>query len=243
MNYSYKMFEKEITKGNHVSYHFAYEYFDTLSPSNSKLYNYEKQLKENVTNHFDLVGFQNALTTPNTTVKGDAHFHVGIYKKMIDDNVKKFFHLKSNFLMVYFTKKVSNATKPSPYKCGYTHEVLRTLKNPFESEGLKLLELFEKETCHPIFASNFNIDGNPEDDELNFEIKPFYSTENYFSLKKKILDNFDVRKEILDLYDKKFINYKPTDFHFHFKIKFSKKDPVVKFYRTFPPPTNPYFFA
>jgi len=243
MNYTYKMFEKELTNGNHVSYHFAYEYFDTLSPKNSKLYQYEKKLKTSVTDHFNLIGFQNALTTPNTTIGGDAHFHVGVHRRLIDDSVKNFFHINSNFLVIYFTKKVGQATEKSSYKCGYSQDTLKSLKHPLEGEGIKLLEIFKNETAQSIFASNFTQDGKLEDNELNFEIKPHYSSENYFKLKNKIIENFDVREEILNRYDKKFINYSPTDFHFHFKIKLSEKPPVVKFYRTFPAPTNPYFFC
>lgn len=234
------MFEKEITKGNHVSYHFIYPYFDTISPKNSKLYQYEKQLKETVTNYFDLNGFQNALTTPNTTLKEDACFHIGMHKKFIGDEVRKFFKIKSNFPTVYFTKKIKDATKESSYKCGYTLEVLKTLNHPLENDSIELMKLFEAETSQAIFASHFNPNGEIVENEMNFEIIPHYTKENYFSIKNKLIENFNVRKEILDLYDKKFANYKGTDFHYHVKIKLKPTETSVKFYRTFP--INPYLF-
>lgn len=240
MNYTYKMFEKELTKGRHVSYHFIYPYFDTLSPKNSKLYQYEKELKETVTQHFDLVGFQNALTTPNTTLKEDACFHVGMHKKFIDDETRKFFHIKSDFPMVYFTKKIKNAAKRSPYKCGYTYEVLKKIKHPLEDKAVELMDLFSEETSQPIFASHFMENGKIVEDEMNFEIIPHYTKENYFSIKNKLIKNFDVREEVLNLYDKKFANYKGTDFHYHVKIKLKPSGTTVKFYRTFP--INPYLF-
>jgi len=240
MNYTYKMFEKEVTKGTHVSYHFIYPYFDTISPINSKLYQYEKQLKETVTKHFDLVGFQNALTTPNTTLNEDACFHIGMHKKFIDEDTRKFFHIKSSFPIVYFTKKVKDATKRSPYKCGYTYEVLKQLKHPLEEKIAEWMSLFKDETSQPIFASHFTEDGRIVDNEMNFEIIPHYTKENYFSIKNKLIENFDVRREVLDLYDRKFTNYKGTDFHYHVKLKLKQSGTTIKFYRTFP--INPYLF-
>jgi len=240
MNYIYKMFEKELTKGNHVSYHFIYDYFETLSPKNSKLYQYEKQLKDIVTKNFDLQGFQNAITTPNTTLKEDAHFHVGLYKRFIDDEVKDFFHIKSDFPVVYFTKKINDAVKESSYKCGYSYSVLKELNHPLEEEVTKLMKLFEEETSQSIFASHFKEDGDINDNEMNFEIIPHYNKQTFFSIKQKLLKNFDVREEILNSYDKKFANYKKEDFHYHVKIKLKKSETTVKFYRTFP--INPYVF-
>lgn len=240
MRYTYKMFEKEVTHGNHVSYHFIYPYFDTISPKNSKLYQYEKQLKETVTDYFDLIGFQNALTTPNTTLKEDACFHVGMHKRTIDNEAKKFFNIKTSFPIVYFTKKVKEATHESSYKCGYTYDVLKELHHPLENDVTKLMELFKEETSQPIFASHFHSNGELVETEMNFEIIPHYTKQNYFSLKKKLIENFNVRKEVLDLYDNKFNNYKGTDFHYHIKIKLKPGMTTVKFYRTFP--INPYLF-
>lgn len=234
------MFEKEVTRGNHVSYHFIYPYFDTLSPENSKLYQYEKQLKESVTQHFDLLGFQNALTTPNTTLKEDACFHIGSYRKIIDKETRDFFHIKSDFPMVYFTKKVNDATKNSSYKCGYGYDVLKTLKHPLEEDILKIKDLFKEETSQSIFASHFMSNGKIVENEMNFEIIPHYTKENFFALKNKLIENFDVRKEVLDLYDKKFVNYKGRDFHYHVKLKLKSSGTTIKFYRTFP--INPYLF-
>ena len=238
MEHTYRMFEKEVTKGNHVSYHFIYPYFDTISPKNSKLYQYEKQLKETVTEHFDLNGFQNALTTPNTTLSEDACFHVGTHIKIIDQKTKDFFHIKSNFFTIYFTKKIKDATKESPYKCGYNFETLKSLNHPLESDVAKIMELFEQETSQVIFASHFKTNGDIIDNVMNLEIIPHYTKENYFSIKDKLINNFDVRSEVLNLYDKKFSKYKGTDFHYHIKIKIKPENTTVKFYRTFP--INPY---
>lgn len=241
MIHTYKMFEKELTFGNHVSYHFIYDYFDIVSPKNSKLYQYEKQLKETVTDHFDLVGFQNAITTPNTTLNDDAYFHVAMYRRFMDDETKNFFHINSKFPITYFTKKINDATKPSPYKCGYVYEVLKYLRHPLESKIIELMNFFKEETSHPIFASHFKENGELIENEMNLEIMPHYTKENFFSLKKKLIENFDVKKEVLDLYDKKFANYNEKDFHYHLKIKLKSDVTTIKFYRTFP--INPYLLT
>lgn len=242
MIHTYKMFEKELTQGNHVSYHFMYKYFDTISPKNSKLYLYERELKNTVTKYCDLNGFQNALTTPNTTLNEDACFHVGIHKRFIDANIKDFFKIKTNLPLIYFTKKVKEATKESMFKCGYTLTTLKELNHSLESSAIETLNLFKDETSQPIFASYFTKEGKIIEDEMNVEIIPKYSKENYFSIKQKILKNFQVKKEILDLYDKKFVDYHQNDFHYHVKIKLKKEgNCTVKFYRTYPFWTkNPY---
>ena len=238
MSHLYKMFEKELTHGNHVSYHFFYNYFDTISPKNSKLYQYEKQLKETVTNYFDLVGFQNTITSPNTTLRDDASFNVAMYTRFIDDETKKFFHINSKFPITYFAKKVNDSIKPSPYKCGYVYETLKYLKHPLEDKIIEFMDFFKEETSHPIFASHFDENGESIEDEMNLEIMPHYTRENFLSLKKKLIENFDVKKEVLDLYDKKLLNYKETDFHYHLKIKLKSNKTIIKFYRTYP--INPY---
>lgn len=237
MKYSYYMFEKELTYGNHVSYHFIYDYFDTISSPKSKLYQYEKFLKENISRKIDLNGFQNAITTPNTTLNEDA-FHIGSDKKLIDDNIKSFFKINCNFPVIYFTKKISNAEKISPYKCGYTVNVLSKLNNNFKDCAFSMRELFKSDAKQFIFASHFNEDGIENQEELNVEIVPHYSKENFLEIQKKLLDNFEIKKEILSLYEKKFKNYKRENFHYHIKIKFTKKGTIVKFYRTYP--KNPY---
>jgi len=238
MKHTYKMFEKELTHGNHVSYHFAYEYFETISPKNSKLYLYEKELKESVTRYFDIRGLQAAITTPNTTLNEDACFHIGTYHRFIDNVVRKYFHIKSDFPIVYFTKKIKDAAVESPYKCGYTYDVFKTLNHPMEKDGIRLMNLFDAECAKPIFASHFTKTGEMMEDEMNFEIIPHYTKENYFLLKRKLLDNFSLRKNVFDLYDRKFESYVANDFHYHVKIKLKSTGNTVKFYRTFP--TNPY---
>lgn len=239
MSYTYKMFEKELTFGNHVSYHFIYNYFDTLSPSNSKLYQYEKELKEKINPFIDLKGFQNAITTPNTTIKEDAYFHVGMFQKQINKSVKDFFKINTDVYIMYFTKKIKDVVKETEFKCGYPLNVfLNSIEHKFKREAIELVDLFSEESSNYIIANNFYQDGSINHDEINVEIIPKYSKENYFSLKNKLLNTFSLKKDVFDLYDKKFENYIKSDFHYHVKIKLKDSNPTVKFYRTFP--FNPY---
>lgn len=237
MSYSYYIFEKELTKGNHVSYHFVYDYFRPLSPTNSKLYQYEKFLFENISSKVDLNGFQNALTVPNTTSDG-AYLHIGMHKKNIGPEIKNLFKIKVNFPIIYFTKPLDDALKISKFKCGYHPSQLKQLNHKFEEESLNLMNEFKDETQHFILASYFDANGHVIHDEMNVEILPKYGKNNYFQLKDKLLKKYDLKPGIFDLYDKKFKNYEKNDFHYHVKIKLIDDKTTIKFYRTYP--HNPY---
>lgn len=237
MSYSYYIFEKELTKGNHVSYHFVYDYFRPLSPINSKVYFYEKYLFENISSQIDLNGFQNALTVPNTTSDG-AYIHIGMHKKFIDSEVKNLFKIKVDFPIIYFTKPLNDALKISKHKCGYYPSYLKSLNHKFEAQSLDLMDEFREETQHFILASYFDENGYVIQDEMNVEILPKYSKDNYFRLKDKLLKKYNLKPGIFELYDKKFENYKKDDFHYHVKIKLTDIKTTVKFYRTYP--HNPY---
>lgn len=240
--YQYCMFEKEITNNRMVSNHFIYDYFDTVSPENSKLYILEKQLKESVTlAGMDTRGFAIAITPGNTTSPNEDMFHIGSHIKKIDDNVMDFFKLKANFEVLYFSKKVKNATQESDFKCGYTPETFFNQLNfsKWKSETENFLEAFQENAHHIIVASHFNPDGSNNEKELNLEIVPEYSLDNYQWLKTKLLAMYDIREGMFDLYDKKFVNYTPEKFHFHVKVKYTDAGVAVKFYRTWP--YNPYY--
>jgi hypothetical protein len=237
MNYSYYIFEKELTSGNHVSYHFVYDYFRPLSPVNSKVYPYEKFLFENVSSKIDLNGFQNALTVPNTTSDG-AYLHIGMHKKSIGSEVKDLFHIKVDFPIIYFTKPLDDLFKKSRHKCGYYSTQLKNLNHKFEDQSLELMNEFRDETQYFILASYFGENGEVLHDEMNVEILPKYSKNNYYQLKDKLLKRYNLKKDIFDLYDKKFETYERSDFHYHVKIKLNDSKTTVKFYRTYP--HNPY---
>lgn len=235
------MFEKELTHGNHVSYHFIYDYFDTVSPENSKLYLLEKKLRDSVTyNGMDLRGYGNAITPANTTSPNEDVFHIGCYYKAIGPEIQDFFKIKADFQVLYFSKKIDKATEESSFKCGYTpdHFFKEMNFSKWKEEAYKVVQTFEENAHHIILASHFNADGSVNEKELNVEIIPEYSKNNYYWLKENLLKNFDLRKEVFDLYDKKFEGYYLEKFHFHAKIKYTDAGVTVKFYRTWP--FNPY---
>lgn len=241
--YRYCMFEKEITRNKFVSCHFIYDCFDTVSPENSPLYHLEKQLKDNVTlAGMDTHGYAIAVTPGNTTSPRENMFHLGSYLKVIDQDVLHFFKMPVDFEVLYFSKKVKNATLESDFKCGYTPEVFFNELNfpKWKAEAEKFVETFQENAHHIIFASHFNSDGSINDKELNLEIVPEYSLENYHWLKQKLIENYDLQEGIFDLYDKKFENYTPEKFHFHVKVKHTDVGVTVKFYRTWP--YNPYYY-
>lgn len=235
------MFEKELTHGNHVSYHFIYDYFDTVSPTNSKLYLLEEKLRDSITYQgMDLRGYGNAITPANTTSPDEDVFHIGSYYKPIGSEIQTFFKIPVDFQVLYFSKKIANATKESSFKCGYMPEYFFNEMgfSKWKDEAYHLVKLFEENAHHIIIASHFNADGSVNEKELNVEIIPNYSVENYYWLKQNLLNTFDLRKDVFDLYDKKFEGYYLEKFHFHAKIKFTDEKTTVKFYRTWP--FNPY---
>ena len=90
-----------------------------------------------------------------------------------------------------------------------------------------------------ILAGDFDKDGNFIDETINIEIIPYQNKENYFKIKNILLDDYSVVPQKIGRYDKMFTNYMIHDFCWHTKIKlFSDREPLVKFYRTYP--HNPF---
>ena len=72
------MFEKEITSGNHVSYHFCVDKFaDNFHPK-SRQHDIEKQLRYV---HIDLSPYELGITSSNTTSDGD-YIHVSYLRRL-----------------------------------------------------------------------------------------------------------------------------------------------------------------
>ena len=90
-----------------------------------------------------------------------------------------------------------------------------------------------------ILAGDFDKDGNFIDETINIEIIPYQNKENYFKIKNILLDEYAVIPQKIGRYDKMFTNYMIHDFCWHTKIKlFNNREPLVKFYRTYP--HNPF---
>ena len=72
------MFEKEITSGNHVSYHFCVDKFDDNFHPKSRQHNIEKQLRYV---DIDLSPYELGITSSNTTSDGD-YVHVSYLRRL-----------------------------------------------------------------------------------------------------------------------------------------------------------------
>jgi len=231
----YKMFEKEITEGNHVSYHFCVDKFGNNFHPKSKHSIVEKSLSYI---DIDLSKYECNITTSNTTSFGD-YFHISYLKRRPDqflsEEVLKYFNISTKFPVLYFTRKLPFEDN---YKCGFYLNVYKTFKSKFFKDTIKTLKHFSGLYHDVFFAGDFDINGNFIDKSINIEIFPLQTKDNFYKIKNILLNNFDVVESKLNLYDNKFSNYTEDNFFFHIKIKLSDQKPIVKFYRTYP--HNPY---
>ncbi len=231
----YKMFEKEITKGSHTSYHFCVDQFgDNFNPR-SKQYPIDQALSKIDKDWSD---YEIAITTSTTTSKGD-FFHVTSLTKnrniiYVEKDVLDTFNIPVNFNVIYFTRAFPYV---DGFKCGFSRLVLPRFDSTLVNDAMKVSLLFEGMCNNQIFAADFTKDGEFIDESINIEVIPYQTL--YHQVKEILVRNFDIDRDKIDHYDKKFINHRTEEFGWHTKIKlYRDRDPVVKFYRTYP--HNPY---
>lgn len=231
------MFEKELTCGNHVSYHFCVDEFGDNFHQKSKLKKIENQLL-NICSELNLSKYECNITASNTISNGD-YFHISYLNKgpneYLDKNTLNCFDINVNFPVLYFTRKIPFENN---FKCGFYLNTYKSFKSKFFGEVLKTIKHFRGIYYDIFLAGDFNKDGNFIDESINIEIFPHQTKENYYSIKKILLEFFNIDRKKIDLYDKKFKNYKSSDFFFHIKIKLLTDKTIVKFYRTYP--HNPF---
>ena len=231
----YKMFEKEITSGNHVSYHFCVDKFGGNFNPKSKHYKIDEGLSK-----FDLdfTPYECNITTSNTTSEGD-YFHISYLMKdrsvtYLQQDILKTFDINIDFPALYFTRSYPIT---DGFKCGFDLKVFKSFNSRFYNESIEILKKFHSKFNAVIFAGDFTQDGKFIDESINIEIIPFQQKETYFSIKNVLLENFDVEK--IHGYDLLFEDYTIEKFCWHTKIKlFRDNEPIVKFYRTYP--DNPF---
>lgn len=229
----YQMFEKEITYGNHVSYHFCVDKFGNNFNINSKHFDIDQELSKI---QFDSSKYECSITTSNTTSSGD-YFHISYLNRdndYIDRKVLKTFNVNVGFPVIYFTKKFPI---DDMFKCGFHLNTYKTFKSKFFSDVLKTIKLFKGLYCDIILAADFSSDGKFVDDSINIEIVPIQTKETFYRVKQILLDNFNIDILKINLYDKLFSTYTVDCFSWHIKIKL-QDNTCVKFYRTYP--NNPY---
>jgi len=231
----YKLFEKEITSGNHVSYHFCVDEFKNHFYPKSKQHAIEKELS-NI--DIDLSKYECNITTSNTTSSGD-YFHISYLRKspyeFLSEEVLKYFNINVDFPVLYFTRKIPFEQN---FKCGFYLKTFKNFKSKFFDEVIEIISLFNGLYYDVYLAGDFTSDGGFIDKSINIEIFPIQSTKNFYKIKEILLENFDVEKKKLDLYDKKFVDYAVNKFFFYIKIKITEDGKIVKFYRTYP--NNPF---
>ena len=234
--YEFVMFEREISDGHHISYHFVYKNFSPISPAKSKLIHLEKYLSDVI--DLNLSEYQNMITPQNTVWDEDPVFHICSKRGELEDKVKKYFHIASEFPVYYFSKEIKNAVNASPYKCGYNFYTLKSIGGCKTEQALDVASIFQDEADGIIFASYFDQHGNSIGDEINIEIIPRYDQNAWVNIKYKLINMFNIKSEKIAVYDNMFQNYQASDFHWHLKVKLRNDGTTIKFYRTLN--RNPY---
>lgn len=230
------MFEKEITSGNHVSYHFCVDKFEDNFHPKSRQHLIEKQMRYV---DIDLSPYELGITTSNTTSDGD-YIHVSYLRRLnngfMKDEVLRYFDINVDFPVLYFTRKVPFE---SEYKCGFYLGAYQKFGSDLFDDTVVVIQKFKDKFKDVFLAGDFTKDGKFIDDSINIEIFPFQNNSIYHEIKQILIKDFNVVEEKVALYDKMMDRFSPDQFHFHIKIKlYKKKDTVVKFYRTYP--NNPF---
>ena len=236
----YKMFEREITSGDHRSYHVCVEKFGNNFNVKSKFYPIDQALsevKEDFSNYECNITLENH-TSPNN------YFHLSylakrLYPPYIQKNILDAFNIKVNFPVIYFTRQYPYT---DTFKVGFDQYTYQKFDSKFYEKVIKIIDKFVSQLNGLnaiILAGDFTKDGKFIDDSINVEIIPYQNKDNYFFVKDILIKNYGVVEDKISRYDKMFVNYKIFDFCWHTKIKlYDDMKPVVKFYRTYP--HNPF---
>ena len=233
----YKMFEREITKGNHRSYHVCVDKFGGNFHPNSKHYPIDEALSDI---DLDYSSYECNITVANHTSPGD-YFHISYLMKdrklrYLQRDVLDAFNVPVRFNVLYFTRKYPFE---DGFKCGFDLVTYRSFKSKLFNKSMDLIKKFNGNYNAIIFAGDFTKDGEFIDDSINVEIIPYQTKDIFYSTKNILLDNFDIDIDKINLYDRMFKDYTIENFSWHTKVKFFENgDSVVKFYRTYP--KNPF---
>ena len=237
---NYKMFEREVTSGDHRSYHVCVEKFGNNFNPKSKFYQIDQALsevKEDFSNYECNITLENH-TSPNN------YFHISylakrLYPPYIQKNVLDAFNIKVNFPVIYFTRQYPYT---DTFKVGFDQYTYQKFNSKFYEKVITIIDKFVSELNGVnaiILAGDFTKEGKFIDETINVEIIPYQNRDNYFIVKDLLLENYNVIEDKISRYDKMFDNYEIFDFCWHTKIKlYIDREPVVKFYRTYP--HNPF---
>ncbi len=237
----YKMFEREITSGDHRSYHVCVEKFGNNFNSKSKFYPIDQFLSKI---NEDFSNYECNITLANHTSQND-YFHISYLAKnsyppyIIQENILKAFDINVTFPVLYFTRQFPYTNN---YKVGFDYLTYKSFNSKFYNQALDIILKLNNKLSGInaiILAGDFTKRGRFIDDSINVEIIPHQNKENYFIMRDILSNDYTIVSEKMERYDKMFIDYKIQDFCWHTKIKlFNDREPLVKFYRTYP--HNPY---
>ena len=212
----YEMAEREITQGGVYQHHTCVDKFDDYDID---LYDYELNI------------------TPKNETSPHDYIHVSCLRRTVDDYVRKsvrdYFNINVDFPVIYFTRKIPFTPE---FKCGFYLNTYKKFNSVYFKKTLSTIKLLKRLYYDIILAGDFTGDGRFIDDSINIEVMPVQSKETYFKIRDILWDNFEI--DNFDFSDRLFDNYSLDKFHFHFKIKYSENDTIVKFYHTLP--HNPY---
>jgi len=236
----YKMFEREITEGDHRSYHVCVEKFGNNFNPKSKFYPIDQGLsKVNV----DLSNYECNITLENHTSPNN-YFHVSYLAKnlnvpYVERHILKAFDIDLYIPVLYFTRQYPFTKN---YKVGFGYKIFKTFKSKFYDRVIKTMIKFDNYLNglnSIILAGDFDQNGKFIDESINIEIIPYQNKDNYYKIRKLLLQDYPVIENKIEKYDKMFTDYTIKKFCWHTKIKlFDDREPVVKFYRTYP--HNPF---
>jgi len=243
---TYYLFERDLTS-NHVSYHYCFLDYQKVSfHPKSKIQKDYDYIYDILTNKLDGVKgmrtFHKAITPCNKFIKSP-YFHLSLNGvseqkyQLINDT----FGLNTKYQYSYFTKLMSDIGKKTDFKCGFLLGEFNKIDHKMKSDALELAGLLGGGAYNVLYAFDFDKNGNVIHDNINVELLPNYTTENFLHVKTALKECFPhINKKLFDKYETMFEEYIPTKFHFHFKVKLYKNQkPTVKFYRTYNS-TNPY---
>ena len=209
----YTMLETQISEGHHTSCHFCFDKF-------------EGSLDKGL----DLSKYELSITDPRS------HFHVHYLNRdddYIEQKVLDAYDINVDFPVIFFGRELPYR---DGFRCAYHLSTLKKLKSPFVRDVVKIIKLFKGNFIDIILASDFSQNGLISDKDINIEIIPLM--QNYKQIGEILEKNFELHK--LGYYNESFNDYNEKDFAWHIKIKLFRyiKQPLVKFYKTYP--NNPY---
>ena len=209
----YTMLETQISEGHHTSCHFCFDKF-------------EGSLDKGL----DLSKYELSITDPRS------HFHVHYLNRdddYIEQKVLDAYDINVDFPVIFFGRELPYR---DGFRCAYHLSTLKKLKSPFVRDVVKIIKLFKGNFIDIILASDFSQDGVISDKDINIEIIPLM--QNHKQIGEILEKNFELPK--LEYYHESFNDYNEKDFAWHIKIKLFRyiKQPLIKFYKTYP--NNPY---